>query len=45
MSVPEINDRPPVFNSWSGWYWLLAGITLIQLFLYLFLTLQLNHTF
>lgn len=45
MNLPEVNDRPPVFKSWSGWYWLLATVTLTQLAIYMYLTLSLNHSF
>jgi hypothetical protein len=45
MSSVDLNDRPPLFKTWAGWYWLLAGITLVQLLIYFYLTVSFNHTF
>lgn len=35
----SIDEKPPVFKSWSGWYALLLGALLFQIVLYLWLTL------
>jgi len=36
----SIDEQPPVFKNWSGWYALLLGALLIQIVLYLWLTLS-----
>jgi len=38
MSNPE--EKPPVFRTWQGWYWLVAGVMVFQLALYLAITLS-----
>lgn len=39
MATPESdNEKPPVFKQWSGWYWLMLGITLTQFIIYFFIT-------
>jgi len=37
MSEPT-EERPPVFNSWKGWYWLVTFVMLLQLALYLLIS-------
>ncbi len=32
------SDKPPVFQSWSHWYWLLLGALFIQVVLFYWLT-------
>jgi hypothetical protein len=32
------NSKPPVFGRWSGWYWLVTGVMLAQLIIYLIIT-------
>ena len=32
------DSKPPVFNSWQGWYTLVIGVLLIQIVLYYSLT-------
>ncbi len=32
------NEKPPVFRSWKGWYWLVLALMGVQLALYLFIT-------
>lgn len=39
-SHPDPDGNPPVFKSWRGWYALLLGVLLLQIFLYLWLTLS-----
>ena len=34
----EKEGRPPVFPSWSGWYWLVMILLAIQIIVYLFVT-------
>lgn len=31
-------EKPPVFRTWSGWYWLLMAVMGLQLLLYLAIT-------
>jgi hypothetical protein len=31
-------DKPPVFRCWSGWYWLVFLVMVLQVLLYLFIT-------
>ncbi|HZY83058.1 MAG TPA: hypothetical protein VFE50_26245 [Cyclobacteriaceae bacterium] len=38
MSEPTEENRPPVFKSWSGWYWLVASVLLIQIIVYTLIT-------
>lgn len=37
-SFEKPQDRPPVFNRWSGWYWLVFLVMAAQVLLYLFIT-------
>lgn len=37
MSEPT-EEQPPVFNSWKGWYWLVAWVMLSQLVMYLLIS-------
>ncbi len=32
------NEKPPVFRSWKGWYWLVLALIVVQIALYLFIT-------
>ena len=32
------DEKPPVFKSWSGWYWLLIGVLVLQIILFYWLT-------
>jgi hypothetical protein len=32
------NYKPPVFRRWSGWYWLVFLVMVLQVLLYLFIT-------
>jgi hypothetical protein len=32
------NEKPPVFNRWSGWYWLVFLVMVAQVLLYLYIT-------
>lgn len=41
MSSDE-QEKPPVFKSWSGWYWLVAGVLLIQIIIYYTITISLQ---
>jgi len=31
-------EKPPLFNSWTGWYALVLGVLVIQIILYRILT-------
>lgn len=32
--APTEEDRPPVFKSWKGWYWLVISVLVIQIIVY-----------
>jgi hypothetical protein len=32
--VPTDDERPPVFTSWRGWYWLVITVLLVQIVAY-----------
>lgn len=34
------DQKPPLFNSWSGWYWVVLGAMLLQVVLYAWLTVS-----
>ena len=34
------NERPPVFRTWRGWYWLVIALMGAQVALYLLITLS-----
>lgn len=34
------DEKPPLFNRWSSWYWLVLAVMGIQVILFLWLTLQ-----
>lgn len=36
--MEEIQEKPPVFKSWKGWYWLLMAVLAIQIIVYLMIT-------
>jgi hypothetical protein len=36
--MEEIQEKPPVFKSWKGWYWLLMAVLVIQIIVYLMIT-------
>ena len=39
MTIREDEDKPPIFSSWKGWYWLVAiSLFIWILILYLFTT-------
>jgi hypothetical protein len=38
MSDEIVKESPPVFKKWSGWYWLVIAITVIQFVIYFFIT-------
>jgi hypothetical protein len=31
-------EKPPLFNSWSSWYWILLGVMLAQVLVFTWLT-------
>ena len=33
-------EKPPVFNRWAGWYWLVFLVMAAQVLLYLYITLS-----
>lgn len=37
MEVQE-EEKPPIFNSWKGWYLLVIGFLFIQIVIYFFIT-------
>ncbi len=37
MTQPT-DEKPPVFKSWNSWYWLVMGVLVFQILLYLFIT-------
>jgi hypothetical protein len=38
MSSIQDDNRPPVFPKWRHWYWLVAGLLLLQVILYHYFT-------
>ncbi len=32
------NEKPPVFQRWSHWYWLVVVVLIVQLFIYSLIT-------
>lgn len=34
----EETEKPPVFKSWRGWYWLVAGVLFAQIVIYTIIT-------
>jgi len=34
----ETEEKPPVFKSWIGWYWLLMSVLVAQIIIYLMIT-------
>lgn len=36
--MEEIQEKPPVFKSWNGWYWLLMVVLAVQIIVYLIIT-------
>lgn len=34
------DEHIPVFKRWSGWYWLLIGVLVVQIGLFYFLTVS-----
>jgi len=36
--MEEIEEKPPVFKYWKGWYWLLMAVLAIQVIVYLIIT-------
>lgn len=33
-----MEEKPPVFNSWNTWYWLILGIMIMQVVIFSLLT-------
>ncbi len=33
-----MEEKPPVFNSWNSWYWLVLAVMALQVMLFYFLT-------
>jgi hypothetical protein len=33
-----MEEKPPVFNSWNSWYWLVLAVMAFQVVLFYFLT-------
>ncbi len=33
-------SKPPLFSSWSTWYWLVTGVMVAQLIIYLIITIS-----
>jgi len=31
-------EKPPIFSSWKGWYWLVIGVAVAQFILYFMIT-------
>ncbi len=31
-------ERPPVFERWKGWYWLVMGVLAVQVIVYAWIT-------
>ncbi len=36
--MTNLNEKPPVFSKWSGWYWLVMAVLLVQILVYYFIT-------
>lgn len=36
--MEETEEKPPVFKSWKGWYWLVMAALFFQILIYLFIT-------
>ncbi len=34
------HSKPPVFSRWSSWYWLVIGVMVAQLVIYMIITLS-----
>lgn len=35
MSVePGLEEKPPVFKKWKGWYWLVMLVLVVQIIIY-----------
>ena len=32
------NEKPPGFRRWNSWYWLVMGVMILQVIIYLFIT-------
>ena len=33
-----MEEKPPVFKTWNAWYWLVLGVMLLQVLIYVFIT-------
>jgi hypothetical protein len=33
-----MEEKPPVFNSWNTWYWLILGVMIVQVVIFSLLT-------
>lgn len=40
--ISEEQDKPPVFRSWNGWYWLVGIVLAVQIVIYYWLTISLQ---
>ena len=38
MSEPSYEEKPPIFRSWKGWYWLVWLTMIAQVIIYLIIT-------
>lgn len=38
MNSQEPEEKPPVFSTWKGWYWLVLLTMVVQVLIYLFVT-------
>jgi hypothetical protein len=42
MSDNYHEEKPPVFKSWRGWYWVVLGALALQILFYYWLTNSFN---
>jgi hypothetical protein len=35
---PTEDERPPVFKTWKGWYWLVILVLVVQIIIYTLVT-------
>jgi hypothetical protein len=36
--MPHQEEKPPVFHSWKGWYWLVMAVAALQIIVYFLIT-------
>jgi len=36
--MPHNQEKPPVFSSWKGWYWLVMSVAVVQIVVYYLIT-------